>query len=83
MVDKWAGAVRESVEHMPLAVTNQHICFDQSRIMVQMEKDKRLIYGDIEKQVEYEISKGPLMTYLMGEIRSGQRKYSQWWTGLG
>ena len=34
--------------------------------MVTMGKENRLIYGDIEKQVEYEISKGPLMTYFMG-----------------
>ena len=83
MVDIWAGEVREALVHMPLEVTNPHIYFDRSWAMVCMEGDNRPIYGDIEKKVEYESTKGPIMTYLVGVISTGQRQYSIRWIGQG
>ena len=65
VVDIWAGEVCEAVANKPLEVANPQIYFDKSRVMVQLEGDNRLIYGYIERQVEYEAAKGPIMTYLM------------------
>jgi hypothetical protein len=70
----WVGEVREAVMNKPLAVTNPQMYFDKSRVIVQLGGDNRLIYGDIERRVENEITKGPMVTYLMGKNKHWTEK---------
>ena len=35
--------------------------------MVQLERGNTLIYEDIERSFEYEITKGPMITYILGK----------------
>ena len=54
-----------------IQVTNQQIYYKTSQVMIKV-KDNRLINGNNGERVGYEISKGPMITYLMGGKEAGR-----------